>query len=465
MPAPAMLTTRSLTILVVVVAVLVCAQLDDVTRGASAWVLAALLLLAALAVVFWPRKHGPLAPDEPERVRTLDLLRAGLVLGFTGFGGGYAVLTQIEHRAVERERWLSSADFVEAAALGQSLPGAVAFNVLGFIGWRLARLRGALALTVGFVLPSFLMLLVFALLYARLRQVAAVQGLFHLLNPAVAGLVGAMTMRLATRVVSAPDGTPAGWRGLLRDRWALAVLLGAGVCVGVVGLGVPEVVLAAGLVGLARHEWRRRTEPGNGALALVPLVPFLARFGLVSESAWGSLHRLGELVGVFLRAGALTFGGGFVMIPLLEAELVQGRHWLTPQAFVDAMTLGQVTPGPVVITATFVGYTLAGLAGAILSTIAVFLPSFALVTLVGASLERFRRAPGVQAFLQGLQPAVVGLMAAATATLVRHGVHDVAGVVVAVVSFLLLWRTRLNPMWVVLATGVLGAVVGLLPRG
>src|SRR5205814_6639307 len=135
--------------------------------------------------------------------------------------------------------------------------------------------------------------------------------------------------------------------------------------------------------------------------SMLPLLPLLA---LPLADLYDALRVLGSLAGIFLRAGALTFGGGFVMIPLLEAELVQARHWLTPQAFADAMALGQVTPGPVVITATFVGYTLAGLGGALVSTVAVFLPSFVLVLLVSSSLERFRTAFGVQAFLNGLQP-------------------------------------------------------------
>jgi chromate transporter len=147
---------------------------------------------------------------------------------------------------------------------------------------------------------------------------------------------------------------------------------------------------------------------------------------------------------------------------VLEAELVRGLHWLTPQAFVDAMTLGQITPGPVVITSTFVGYMLGGLAGALAATLAVFLPAFVLVLLVSVSLDRFRSSPGIQAFLRGLQPAVVGLMAAATATLVRHGVHGALAAAVAVAAFLLLWRLRVNPLWVVSGAGALGVAQALL---
>jgi chromate transporter len=438
----------------------VCVALDGPTRGAAAWVFSGAALLAALALVLRPGRRREGAPPT-----TLDLLRAGLVLGFTGFGGGLAVLTQVEHRLVGRERWLTPAVFLESTALGQSLPGAISSNTLGFAGWRIAGWRGALALEGGFVLPSFLMMVAFSLLYARLRQLAVVEGIFHLLNPAVAGMVGAMALKMAAQAVRTPGGAPAGLRGLLRDPWALPVALGAAVGVAVLGLGVPEVVLAAGLIGVAR----RLVRNAGGTAALLPGVAGWVGLEAVARGPWrpaalDELHRLGELATVFLRAGALTFGGGYVIVPVLEAELVRGRHWLTAQAFVDAMALGQVTPGPVLITATFVGYTLAGLAGALVSTVAVFLPAFVLVALVSLSLDRFRHSPGLQAFLGGLQPAVVGLMAAATATLARHGVQDAAGAVVAVAAFLLLWRLRLNPLWVVLGAGTLGVVQALLSR-
>ena len=440
-----------------------CAALDAPNRRGAAWWFVGFTLVGALSLVLWPRGRQARSAGTPPTV--LDLLRAGLVLGFTGFGGGLAVLTQVEHRLVGRERWITPEGFLESTALGQSLPGAISTNTLGFVGWRLARLSGAFALVGGFVLPSFIVMVAFSLIYAQLRQIAIVAGIFHLLNPAVAGMVGAMAVKLSAELVRTPGGAPAGLRGLLRAPGALFVALGAAVAVAGLGLGVPEVVLAAGLLGVARHLARN-------SRAMATLLPWsLGGLGLATATqgparlvALGGMHRLGELATVFLRAGALTFGGGYVIVPVLEAELVQGRHWLTTQAFVDAMALGQITPGPVLITSTFVGYTLAGLAGALVSTLAVFLPSFVFVVLVSLSLDRFRDSPGIQAFLLGLQPAVVGLMAAATATLVRHGVRDVPGAAVAVAAFLLLWRLRVNPIWLVLGAGTLGAVWALLLR-
>ncbi|HET7225466.1 MAG TPA: chromate efflux transporter [Candidatus Eisenbacteria bacterium] len=530
--APATLVPRAATrrrprppllLVVLVTAAGACAVLDHLTHGISAWVFVALMLVliawamhggtdapaGAPATVparpehAWPPPAGtPTLVPPPVEVAPIaqgpgrmpggrELLREGVTLGLIGFGGGLAVLTQIEHRICDRRRWIASDTFLESAALAQSLPGAVAFNALGFIGWRLAGLAGALTLVAGFVLPSFLILLVFALLYPHLRHLRVVEGLFAALTPAVVGLVAATAIKLGSRVTLTPSGEPGGWRGLLGDRWALLVMIVAGVAVAFLGFGVPEVVLAAGVLGIVRELFPSPAEPGRRLLDFVevrwrwlrwrvwaashhedgrrpwwrrrmdeddlPGFAPVAPLAMISLSgAYQGLQQLGSLAGIFLRAGALTFGGGFVMIPLLEAELVQARHWLTPQAFADAMALGQVTPGPVVITATFVGYVLSGLAGAIVSTVAVFLPSFVLVLLVSSSMERFRGTLTVQAFLHGIQPAVVGLMMAAAISLGRNGIDTWTQAALAVIAFLLLVRWRMNPVWVVLGAAGLG---------
>ena len=420
------------------------------------------------------------------------LLREGLVLGTIGFGGGLATLSLIERRLVRERQWIRERVFLEASALGQSLPGAVAANALCFIGYRLEGLPGAMAAVVGFIAPSFLMLLLFAAVYPYLRDLSAVSGLFRGLNPAVAALVATMALRLGGQAVLGPDGRPGGWKLLVRDRWSLAVVIGAAVGASVFRLGVVEVILTAGMLGVARAfspilgreivevgerwtwlRWRTRRFARDVAMApgawwrrlrgrgddLLAIAPFIAGPGTSYAGALGArFQALGELSGVFLRAGALTFGGGFVMIPLLEAELVHARQWLSSQAFADAMALGQVTPGPVVISATFVGYRIVGLTGALLATASVFLPAFLLVVAFGASVDRFRSHRGVQAFLDGIQPAVVGLMFAAAALLARHGVTDPIGASIAIASFMVLVGLNLAPVWVLAGAGVLGLI-------
>lgn len=436
-----------------------------------------------------------LTPGMPPRLR--ELFRESLRLGAIGFGGGLAVLSQVEARLVLQRRWIRERLFLEAAALAQSLPGAVATNALALIGYRLRGLAGAIAMLTGFVTPSFLLMLAFALAYPWVRHLGAVDGVFKGLNPAVVGLVATTAVRLGGQVRLTPDGRPGGWQALWRDPLSLLVVVGSALAAGLWGYGVVQVLLFAGLFGIVRglpgvigvrhgeigERWRwfrrrvrevtrtaaartglpwwRRWRDGGGDLPVL-VAPWLLVISPLAPTVAARLAALGSLSAIFLRAGALTFGGGFVMIPLLEAELVRAHPWMSRMEFADAMALGQVTPGPVVITSTFVGYRVAGLTGAILATASVFLPAFLIALALEASIDRFRANEGVQAFLHGIQPAVVGLMFAAAAVLFKNGALSWVGGFIAALSFALLWRWQLNAMWVLLIACVLGLLARLL---
>ncbi|HMF57529.1 MAG TPA: chromate transporter [Pyrinomonadaceae bacterium] len=185
-------------------------------------------------------------------------------------------------------------------------------------------------------------------------------------------------------------------------------------------------------------------------------IPFIA----AGMPIVAKLSLLVTLSVIFLRIGAITFGGGFVMIPLIEAEVVDSHHWLTHQEFVDATALGQITPGPVLITATFIGYRVAGTLGAIVATLSVFLPAFVLTIAAGSSLRKFRMNRQVQAFLRGVTPAVVGLLVAAAITIGRAGIHSWIGVALALAAVLVLIRFRVNAVWVIFGAGLLRFLLG-----
>jgi chromate transporter len=174
------------------------------------------------------------------------------------------------------------------------------------------------------------------------------------------------------------------------------------------------------------------------------------------------LGLLFTLATVFLRIGTITFGGGFVMIPLIEAEAVDGHHWLTHQEFADATALGQITPGPVLISATFIGYRVAGTLGALVATICIFLPSFLMTIAAGSSLRRFRDNQIVQSFLRGVTPAVAGLLVAAAISIGRAGIHTVLGVTLAIAAAVVLVRFRPNAFWVIIGAGTLRFLLGMV---
>ena len=184
---------------------------------------------------------------------------------------------------------------------------------------------------------------------------------------------------------------------------------------------------------------------------LLPAIPGIAKLGLALSVSF-----------IFLRIGAVTFGGGFVMIPEIENEVVNSHQWLTHQEFADATALGQITPGPVLIMATFVGYRVAGIFGALLSTLCVFLPSFLMTIAAGSSFRRFRANRQMQAFLRGVAPAVTGLLVAAAWSVARSGIHTIIGATMALVILVILLRYRPNAFWVLMGAGVFRFLLALV---
>jgi chromate transporter len=425
-----------------------------------------------------------------------------LKIGTVGFGGGLAVIAQIRTLAVQERRWLTEQEFASGFALGQTLPGTAAGNVATYVGLRLRGWRGAGVSIAGFILPSMLMMIVLAILYRHLRYLPDTDRLFHGLNAAVVALIIVTAWRMGRNSLIKP------WQ------WLLAVV--SCVVVAFFSATVIEVVLAAGLVGIfidsfaekqlrklgqlqgvtsrrkriaARVTLRRRkrreraTHFVGGYLTRAMAEERVRRAGEESEAEptaepptkkFRSLILFGAampvltkivllltLSTIFLRIGAITFGGGFVMIPLIEAEVVDSHHWLTHQEFVDATALGQVTPGPVLITATFIGYRVAGTLGALVATVSIFLPSFLMTVIAGSSLARFHTNKIVQSFLKGVTPAVVGLLVAAGISVGRAGLHSWVGLLIAIVAGAVLVKYRPSAIWVILGAGLVRLLLGV----
>jgi chromate transporter len=416
---------------------------------------------------------------------------------------------------VRRRAWLTDAEFAEGFALAQSLPGTNAGNVATYVGLKLAGWRGACAAMSGFILPSTLMMVGLAILYRHLRQLPDTERLFHGLNAAVVALIVVTAYRIGRNTL------------VKRWQWAVAVLaclavalVGATVIEVVLAAGVIGIFIDS-FAEKQLERWRktgfapsrrrgriaarltaaRRRRAAGGEQSFVGghLTRAMAeeRVRLASEAGDGDGHRDGEegsaapprgtrlrsvavavaampvlaklglllaISAVFLRMGAITFGGGFVMIPLIESEVVNTHHWITHQEFADATALGQITPGPVLITATFIGYRVAGTLGALVATVSIFLPSFLLTVAAGTSLRRFRSNELVQSFLRGVTPAVVGLLVAAALSIGRAGIHTWVGLTIAAAAVFVLLRFRPNAFWIILGAGVLRFLTGLVLR-
>ncbi len=441
-----------------------------------------------------------------------------LKIGTVGFGGGLAVIAQIRTLAVQQRRWLSEQDFASGFALAQTLPGTAAGNVATYVGLRIRGWRGATVSIAGFILPSMLMMIVLAILYRHLRYLPDTDRLFHGLNAAVVALIIVTAWRVGRNTLVKP------WQWLLAvfacivvaffSATVIEVVLAAGL-IGIFIDSYAEKQLRklgqlrgvasrrkriSARVTLERRRRRFRATHFVGGYLTRAMAEERVRLVALSDQekntegesqtaektpdpdrpapeSTGKKYRSLALFGVsmpiltkfallltlstlFLRIGTVTFGGGFVMIPLIEAEVVDSHHWLTHQEFVDATALGQVTPGPVLITATFIGYRVAGTLGALVATISIFLPSFLMTVVAGSSLARFHTNKIVQSFLKGVTPAVVGLLVAAGISIGRAGIHSWVGMLIALIAGVVLVRYRPNAIWVILGAGLVRFLLG-----
>jgi chromate transporter len=339
----------------------------------------------------------------------------------------------MEDEVVRRRRWLSREQFLDYLGATNLIPGPNSTELAIHIGRSRAGWPGLLVAGACFILPAVLIVAVIAWAYVRYGRLPALEGVLYGVKPVVIAIVLQALWALGQTAVRSPALAALGLVA------ALAVVLGVHELV---------VLLAAG-AGVALF----RRAPGGTAPALL-LLGFPAASG-----AGASLASLGTLFGVFLKTGALLFGSGYVLLAFLRADLVERLGWLTERQLLDAVAVGQVTPGPVFTTATFVGYLVAGPTGAAVATIGIFLPAFVFVALSGPLIPRLRRSSTAAAVLDGLNVASLALMAVVTWQLARAALVDPLTIALAVASALLLLAYRVNSAWVVLGGAVIGAAV------
>jgi len=369
-------------------------------------------------------------------------------VGTVGFGGGLGMLALLRQEVVERRKWITDRQLGVAVALAQMLPGPFISNYANYVGYELRGLRGMAVAVASLLAPSFVIMCVLSFLYFRFGSVPLVSRMFSGVQPVVVAIMVWATWYIGEANVK-------GWRAALIAALAFGALM--------LRVDVVVVVLAAGVAGALLsfspgRPGKGKTVSGLGSFAPLPLWLALgSQIVVVVPTVWS---RARDLLAVFLKVGALLFGGGFASIPFLQQEVVQVRHWLTMREFIDGVALGQMTPGPVAITATFVGYKVLGLAGALIATVAVFLPSFFLLLGLIHVHRRVEKNPLVTGFLSGVLPAVTGVLLSAAIFMGRAAITGPVPALVALIAVLLLFRFRLDPIWLVLG----GALFGFLLR-
>src|SRR5438128_10309743 len=391
-----------------------------------------------------PAPAGATAPlTAPDRTLA-GLVRYFLKLGSSGFGGPIALVGYMQRDLVERRGWFTETEYRQGLALAQTMPGPLAAQLAMWFGYLQAGTLGAAAVAVPFVAPACLLVTVVAVLYPKYQGLAVVHEIFLGVGPAVLAIIAIAAYKLA-RTTNKTDP-------LL---WAIAVAVCA-----VTAIAKTEIVwlfLAAGAFGVLYYGGglpRRRT---SSATSFSPVGIVAA----VKGFAWtGSGSVAGSMGLFFVKASAFTFGSGLAIVPFLHQGLVHDHHWLTEQQFVDAVAMGLISPGPVVIMATFAGYLVYGIAGAVLATAAVFIPVYLFVIVPGPFLRRHGEQPRLQGCIKGATAAAAGAIAGAAIVIGQQVIKSGAAVSIALIALLLLLqrRTKVPEPALVVAAALVGII-------
>ncbi|MCW5890767.1 MAG: chromate efflux transporter [bacterium] len=364
-----------------------------------------------------------------------ELARLFLRLGATAFGGPAAHIALVEHEVVGRRRWLDRARFLDLVGATNLIPGPNSTELAIHIGHDRAGAAGLVVAGVCFILPATLIVLVLAWAYVRFESLPASAGVLAGVEAVVVAIVAQALWRLG--------------RAAIRDRTLAGVAVAA---IAAVVLGVNEllVLLVAGVVAAGLRV-------GAGlAVAAAPL-------GVASATAATAVAATPSgLFWVFVKIGSVLFGSGYVLLAFLRTDLVERLGWLSEQQLLDAIAIGQVTPGPLFTTATFVGYLLAGVPGALAATAGIFLPAFVFVALTAPVIRRLRASPLTGGLLDGVNVASWALMAVVSVPLARAALVDVPSVLLCAASGALLWWGRIDSTWLVLGGALAGAARTLL---
>ena len=377
-----------------------------------------------------------------------ELVLTTLHLGAVGYGGP-AILALMKQTLVGKKKWITEKDFMDAVSLAQALPGATGVTVLGYVGFKLKKIWGGVLAPLGFVTPPTLLMIALSWAYFTYGKLSFVQALFAGLGALVVGLLLNACFVLGKAVFP-----KLGW-----DDWRGLLIAGAGFTgVYLLHLNVLWIVLGAALLGFVLFASRnRRTAAPVRTQGLTPERPparaYLPVLLVAALLAVGlAIPYTRAVMATFLGIGATAFGGGFGSIPLIQAQVVDAHGWLTMKQFVDGIALGQITPGPVFITATFIGYRVAGIAGAIAATLAVFTPSVTAIILLADLHGRIQDHWATRAIIKGLQAGFIGLILSVTLQFATKSLLSWPTWLIFIGTFVFVGPLKKNSLWAILAT-------------
>lgn len=387
---------------------------------------------------------------QTDRISLSNLFWTFLKVGATAFGGFMALISIVENIVVERRRLLRHEDMLDGISLASMLPGPVAVNVVAYVGYRLRGGMGALVAATAVTLPSFVLITSLSYVYFRWGQIPAMQKLFMGFIPAVTAVIVNTAWSMSNKSIST-----------LRET---AILFVAAFVLLTVGgfYSTIAVIMGAGLVGwilFHRDTGGRSQSATPGPAARKSKLSFLAAAPLFVVPLGGfSAGLLAKLFFTFAGMSLMLFGGGYVFIPMIQEIVVNGNGWVTQTEFIDGIAMGQITPGPILISAAFIGFKVAGLVGALVATIGIFLPPALIMVVATNGLERIKHSPLIQAVLRGVRPAVIGMIFAAAVAVGNSAAPHTVSVLIFVASIVALMRLKLDVIWIIPTAGLMGLV-------
>ncbi len=365
-------------------------------------------------------------------------------LGTVGFGGPVALVGYMHRDLVEERKWISEADYKEGLTLSQLMPGPLAAQLAIYLGYAHYGVAGATLAGVAFVLPSFVMVIALGAAYVAYGGLTWMQAVFYGVGAAVIGIIAISAYKLTTKSIG-------------KDKLLWAIYLVAAAVTVVTESETVWVFLIAGvLVWLVRAPPKRWLPKGGSAGGLAFADQAFTASALASTADWSVLAQIGVF---FAEAGAFVFGSGLAIVPFLYGGVVNGHHWLTERQFVDAVAVAMITPGPVVITVGFIGYLVAGFAGASVAALATFLPCYLFTIIPAPYFRKHGKKPGIVAFVDGCTAAAIGTIAGAVVVLGRRSIVDWPTLLIMASAVLVLWRLKKVPEPLVVAVA---AAVGLV---
>jgi chromate transporter len=371
-----------------------------------------------------------------------DVVKYFLHLGTFGFGGPIALAGYMQRDLVERRRWISKQDYVEGLALAQLAPGPLAAQLAMYLGWVRGRILGATLVGIAFVLPSFVMVLALSALYIEFNGLPWMRGAFYGIGAAVIAIIARSAFKLVKMTLS-------------KDYLLWTLFFASAVVTAWTESEIVWIFLASGVLSLIIKAPPSFLRTGS-TLALLPL-PVWSISGLAGPASAATLFTIGWY---FAEAGAFVFGSGLAIVPFLHAGVVDRYRWLTDQQFLDAVAVAMITPGPVVITVAFIGYLVAGFAGAVVAALATFLPCYLLTILPAPYFRRFAQNMSLKAFVDGVTAAATGAIAGAAVVLGKRALFDVPTILICLATLGVIIRFKKAPEpLVILAAGAIGLVL------